>query len=169
MSWKYLIIVKFEKPNWKARGGVKLRREKKMDFRPNAVWFLGSIGMFTSRVFNILLPFFPSCSLKSVWFSQVQVAGFGLSCLDCWPWGICSEASSVTFTVPHSSSLSAGLTLGTRSLIATPLYLHGIFDVETITYAIFFFFFFWFEFWLEACVCVNTLSSKSSATNRPER
>lgn len=137
MWWKYLITVKFKKPNWKARGGVKLRREKKMHFRPNAAWFIGSIWMFTCTVFNILLPFFfPSRGLKSVSFSQVQMAGFGLFCFPGWPCGIHSDTSfTVTFTVLPSSSLSAGFTLGIRSLSATPLHLRGISDAETITYA----------------------------------
>lgn len=36
-------MVKFKKPNWKARGRVKLRREEKRHFKSNAVWFIGSI------------------------------------------------------------------------------------------------------------------------------
>lgn len=39
-------MAKFKKPNWKARRRVKLRREKKMPFRPNAVWLISSIQIY---------------------------------------------------------------------------------------------------------------------------
>ena len=111
-------MAKFKKPNWKARGRVKLRREKKMPFRPNVFWLISSIRMFTSNSFQHFIDVFsPSGGLRSASLSSAdgRLWLILLSLLAMW-----NPPRYFLWNPPPPlpSQLSAGFTLWIRSLIA---------------------------------------------------